>query len=55
MEKDFCRYPLQLGYLKYTSLLSISPDKQFFVCNILIIFLSFSLDISFGCSKEPSQ
>ena len=35
MEKDFCRYPLQLGYLKYILLLSISPDKHFFVCNIV--------------------
>ena len=34
---------------------SIVPVKQIKMCKIVIIFLSISLNMCFGCSKEPSH
>ena len=33
----------------------LGPDKQTFVREIVIISLSMSLNMCFGCSKEPSN
>ena len=33
----------------------IGPVKKKKLCKIVIIFLSVSLNICFGCSKEPSH
>ena len=35
--------------------ISIGLDKQNFECKIVNVFLPFSLNICFGCSKEPSH
>ena len=35
--------------------LNIGPDNNFYKRKIVIIFLPIDLDISFGCSKEPSH
>ena len=34
---------------------NIGPDKQIFKHKIVIIFLPISLNMCFGCSKEPSH
>ena len=34
---------------------SICPNKQIVKCKIMNIFLWISLNIRFGCSKEPSH
>ena len=46
---------LVLAYLNSVVAIIISLDKHFFEWYIVNIFLSISLNICFGCSKEPSH
>ena len=41
--------------LTHITVMFIGPVKQFFVHEIEIISLPIRLNISFGCSKEPSN
>ena len=54
---NFNFFPQQMLFLKKkkTLLIIIGPVKQKFQRNIVIIFLSISLNMCFGSSKEPSH
>ena len=41
--------------IPYSKTLIIGPDKHIFERKLVIIFLPISLNICFGCSKEPSH
>ena len=47
----FCKFSEQMKIIK----LNIGPAKQRYSAKVAIIFLSISLNLCFGCSKEPSH